>query len=248
MGTAIIDSPLQAEPVRGPVYLAFSTPRRAAGAAGLPAAAGGPAHRRHGRIDPTGVRNTFPANPDLPLRSFTLAIDGGSGGLLQLGQDLCGPTTADRDQGQADLALRQACREFKQELVDAGLRPAARTCSAVKRGKFFTRGRRAALGRARGPAITSAPPGAARRAWCAASARRAIHAGGRQDRRQDDPKGTRREGPSRCRALGVSRSSGAAWLPSASSPRKVTVRFEAGRARGPLRFGSSATRLASQAS
>ena len=176
VGTAIIDSPLQAEPVRGPVYFAFSTP---AVLPGLLVYLPPPVDLR---IDATvestqtGVRNTFPANPDLPLRSFTLAIDGGSGGLLQLGQDLCAPKTPTAI-GVKLTSHSGVVREFKQDLSTPGCDPLANV-RVVKRGKFFTVA--AVLRSARGgPAITSArlvlPKGLV-------SGKRSprIHAGGRK--------------------------------------------------------------------
>ena len=78
VGTAIIDSPLQAEPVRGPVYLALNTP---AVLPGLMVMLPPPVDLRIDGVTEVGsfgTRNVFPANPDLPLRSFTLQFQGGA--------------------------------------------------------------------------------------------------------------------------------------------------------------------------
>jgi hypothetical protein len=41
------------------------------------------------RLTSNGIETTFEGSPDLPLASFTLAFDGGPGGLLTNGRDLC---------------------------------------------------------------------------------------------------------------------------------------------------------------
>jgi hypothetical protein len=89
VGTAIIDSPLQAEPVRGPVYLALNTP---AVLPGLMVMLPPPVDLRIDGVTEVGsfgTRNVLPSNPDLPLRTFTLKFGGGSNGALQLTKDLC---------------------------------------------------------------------------------------------------------------------------------------------------------------
>ena len=125
MGTAIIDSPLQAEPVRGPVYLAFNTP---APLPGLMVVLPPPVDLRIDAVVETGafgVRNVFPTNPDLPLRSFTLEFFGGPDGILQLTEDLCGPRTPTSITAKLTSHSGKVS-EFQQELVTPGCDPRAR--------------------------------------------------------------------------------------------------------------------------
>jgi hypothetical protein len=136
VGTAIIDSPLQAEPVRGPVYLAYNTPSPLPG---LIVTLPPPVDLRiDGVVEqtPSGLRNTFPANPDLPLRSFTLAFDGGPNGVLRLSRDLCARTTP------TAMAVKLTShsgkvREFSQELATPGCDPRAQV-KLTKRRRGYT--------------------------------------------------------------------------------------------------------------
>jgi hypothetical protein len=153
VGTATIDSPLQAAPVRGPVYIAFNTP---AALPGLLILLPAPVSvRLDGAVDsgPFGTRNTFASNPDLPVRSFTLAFEGGRpDALLTLVQDLC----AERTDTTMDVKLtahngKQV--QFEQKLATPGCDPRAKV--SIRR-----RGLRASLvARLRaareGPGITS---------------------------------------------------------------------------------------------
>jgi hypothetical protein len=153
VGTAIIDSPLQAAPLSGPVYLAFNS---AAALPGLIIELPPPVDLRiDGFIDlvPTGLRNTFPSNPDLPLRSFTLEFDGGPNGALKLARDLCAPDTP----VDLDVTLTShsgKTRQFKQELATPGCDPLV-AVRLTKQRRGFTL---AAVLRAprRGPALTAA--------------------------------------------------------------------------------------------
>jgi hypothetical protein len=126
VGTAIIDSPLQPQPVRGPVYLAYNSSNQLPGlVVMLPPPVG---VRLDGLVDLTteGARNTFPSNPDLPVRSFTLSIDGDrSDGLLQLSRDLCDPRT-DRTMEVRLVAHNGKVSSFSQELATPGCDPTAK--------------------------------------------------------------------------------------------------------------------------
>ena len=95
--------------MRGPVYIAFNTPHALPGLmVMLPPPVG---VRLDGVAEPTptGLKNTFASNPDLPVRSFTIALDGGPEGLLALSKDLCDEGT-DATMGVTGVALRQAGR------------------------------------------------------------------------------------------------------------------------------------------
>jgi hypothetical protein len=153
VGTAIIDSPLQAEPVSGPVYLAYNTP---AALPGLIINLPPPVDLRiDGVVEVTaaGLRNTFPSNPDLPLRSFTLEFGGGPTGPLRLAKDLCDPATP----VEMDVNLTAhsgKARQFKQELATPGCDPLASVKITKKRRTFtMTAVLKAAR---RGPDITAA--------------------------------------------------------------------------------------------
>jgi hypothetical protein len=136
VGTAIIDSPLQAEPVSGPVYVAYNTP---AALPGLIVVLPPPVDLRiDGVIESTanGLRNVFASNPDLPLRSFTLAFGGGPTGPLQLASDLCAPSTP------TAMAVKLTShsgktRQFNQELATPGCDPLARV-KLTKHKRHFT--------------------------------------------------------------------------------------------------------------
>jgi hypothetical protein len=155
LGTAIIDSPLQASPVRGPVYLAYNSPAQLPG---LIVLLPPPVDLRIDGIAEigTGLRNIFPTNPDLPLRSFTLEFPGGSNGLLQLVRDLCDVTT------QTAIGVKLTShaghvREFTQELATPGCDPRARV-RLVKARRSFTLTALLQAAR-RGPDIRSAKVG-----------------------------------------------------------------------------------------
>jgi hypothetical protein len=138
VGTAIIDSPLQAAPVRGPVYFAYNSDNPLPGLVViLPAPVG---VRLDGLVDltPAGSRNTFASNPDLPVRSFTLQIDGDTpSGLLKLGRDLCADDT-DRTMEVHLVAHNGKEASFSQELATPGCDPTAKV-------RIRRKGRRATL-------------------------------------------------------------------------------------------------------
>jgi hypothetical protein len=153
MGTAIIDSPLQAEPVRGSVYLAYNNPSQLPG---LIVVLPPPVDLRIDAVvesGATGLRNIFPTNPDLPLRSFTLAFGGGPNGIVQLSRDLCDVRTP------TAIAVKLTShsgrvREFQQELATPGCDPRARIrLVKARRGYTLTALLQAAR---RGPDIRSA--------------------------------------------------------------------------------------------
>jgi hypothetical protein len=135
IGTAIIDSPLQASPVRGPVYLGYNNPSQLPG---LIVVLPPPVDLRIDGLAEQGVglRNIFPTNPDLPLRSFTLAFGGGPNGVALLGRDLCDPRT------QTAIGVKLTShaghvREFRQELATPGCDPRARV-RLVRARRSFT--------------------------------------------------------------------------------------------------------------
>jgi hypothetical protein len=138
VGTAIIDSPLQPQPVRGPVYFAYNSDNPLPGLIViLPPPVG---VRLDGLVDqsPAGSRNTFASNPDLPVRSFTLSIDGDRpDGLLVLGRDLCAAST-DRTMEVKLVAHNGKEASFSQELATPGCDPTAKV--TIRR-----KGRRATL-------------------------------------------------------------------------------------------------------
>jgi hypothetical protein len=153
VGTAVIESPLQAKPVSGPVYLAYNT---AAALPGLMVVLPPPVGLRiDGTIESTasGLKNTFPSNPDLPLTSFTLAFGGGATGAVQLASDLCAPSTP------TALAVRLTAhngkvRTFTQELATPGCDPFA-TVKLTKHKRRYTLSAVLTAAR-RGPALTAA--------------------------------------------------------------------------------------------
>jgi hypothetical protein len=136
VGTAIIDSPLQAAPVRGPVYLAFNSN---AVLPGLMVILPPPVDLRIDGVTEVGsfgTRNVFPSNPDLPLRSFTLEFEGGRNGVLELTRDLC----ADRTPTEIAVRLTSHAgqvREFTQDLATPGCDPRANV-TLTKHGRRFT--------------------------------------------------------------------------------------------------------------
>jgi hypothetical protein len=153
VGTAIIDSPLQALPVQGPVYIAFNSDASLPGlVVMLPAPV---SVRLDGLVEPTteGTRNTFASNPDLPVRSFTLQLDGGSpDGALALAKDLC-DEASDRTMHVKLVAYNGKQTEFDQELATPGCDPRA-TVSIRRRGLKATLVARLKAA-AKGPRITS---------------------------------------------------------------------------------------------
>jgi hypothetical protein len=153
VGTAIVDSPLQAEPVRGPVYLALNTP---APLPGLIVILPPPVGVRADAVVETGsfgTKNIFPTNPDLPLRSFTLTFDGGPDSTLVLTKDLCDPKTDTAI--QVALTAHSGKRvEFKSQLATPGCDPRAKV-SIRRRGRKATLVARLTAAR-EGPSITAA--------------------------------------------------------------------------------------------
>jgi hypothetical protein len=152
VGTAIIDSPLQATPVRGPVYVAFNTANALPGLIVLlPAPV---SVRLDGLVEPIieGTRNTFASNPDLPVRSFTLAFDGGRpDAALVLTQDLCAEGT-DLTMSVKLVAHNGKQSAFEQELATPGCDPQAKV-SVRRRGKLATLVARVTAARG-GPGVT----------------------------------------------------------------------------------------------
>ena len=128
VGTAIIDSPLQPQPVRGPVYIAFNLDNPT-GLPGLIVILPPPVGvRLDGLVEPGtfGTKNTFASNPDLPVRSFTLQFDGGRpDAALTLNQDLCTPGT-DRTMEVHLVAHNGRELSFSQELATPACDPTAR--------------------------------------------------------------------------------------------------------------------------
>ena len=126
VGTAIIDSPLQPQPVRGPVYIAYNSDNQLPGlVVMLPPPVG---VRLDGLVDlsTAGSRNTFASNPDLPVRSFTLSIDGDrTDGLLNLAKNLCDDST-DRTMTVHLVAHNGKETTFEQELATPGCDPTAK--------------------------------------------------------------------------------------------------------------------------
>jgi hypothetical protein len=153
MGTAIIDSPLQAQPVRGPVYLAYNNP---SALPGLMVVLPPPVDLRlDAVIESTadGLRNVFPTNPDLPLRSFTLEFRGGPTGALMLAKDLCAASTPTAIKVKLTSHAGQV-REFGQDLATPGCDPRA-TVTLKKRRRGYTLAAVLEAAR-RGPDIQSA--------------------------------------------------------------------------------------------
>jgi hypothetical protein len=136
VGTAIIDSPLQPQPVRGPVYIAFNTDALFPGLLVLlPAPV---SVRLDGVVEPLpalGTQNTFASNPDLPVRSFTLEFEGGRpDALLTLQQDLCGLRT-DTSMSVRLVAHNGKVSQFDQELATPGCDPLAKVAIRRNRNK-----------------------------------------------------------------------------------------------------------------
>jgi hypothetical protein len=135
VATAIIDSPLQAEPVRGPVYIAFNS---AATLPGLMVVLPPPVDLRIDGVTEVGAfgtRNVFPSNPDLPLRSFTLEFEDGPNGILELTKDLC------RDGTPTEIGVKLTAHsgkvsEFTQDLATPGCDPRARATLTRHRRRY----------------------------------------------------------------------------------------------------------------
>lgn len=153
VGTATIDSPLQAQPVAGPVYLALNT---ASPLPGLIVVLPPPVDLRiDGQIETTakGLRNVFASNPDLPLRSFTLAFTGGPTGPVQLTANLCAPRTPTAVHVKLTSHSGKQ-REFDQELATPGCDPLA-SVKVTRHGRRFTMAAVLTAAR-RGPDLTAA--------------------------------------------------------------------------------------------
>ena len=152
VGTATIDSPLQTTPVKGPVYIAFNTP---AALPGLLILLPAPVSvRLDGAVDSGvfGTRNTFAANPDLPVRSFKLEFEGGRpDALLALVQDLCAEGS-DLTMSVKLTAYNGKESAFDQELATPGCDPRAKV-SVRRRGKLATLVARVTAARG-GPGVT----------------------------------------------------------------------------------------------
>jgi hypothetical protein len=153
VGTAVIQSPLQAAPVSGPVYLAYNT---SAVLPGLMIVLPPPVGLRiDGTIETTatGIKNTFPSNPDLPLTSFELRFGGGPTGPVELGANLCAPSTATAVAVKLT-AHNGKVSQFKQELATPGCDPLA-TLKLIRLGRRYRLA--AVLTAARkGPSLTAA--------------------------------------------------------------------------------------------
>ena len=152
VGTAIIDSPLQAVPVRGPVYIAYNT---SAALPGLIVMLPPPVSvRLDGAVDllVNKTQNTFASNPDLPVRTFTLSFDGGRpDSALVLTQDLCAEGT-DFTMRVKLVAHNGKESSFAQELATPGCDPRA-SVSVKRRGKLATLVARVSAARG-GPGVT----------------------------------------------------------------------------------------------
>jgi hypothetical protein len=153
IGTATADSPLQAQPVRGPVYLY----ERPGGLPGLLIEVPPPVGLRlAGETTQTaaGLTNIIDNSPDLPLRSFALQIDATEDlGLLRASRDLCAANTDTRATGVLTAHSGKQVR-FTTQFATPGCDPRASV-------RIRRRGRRAALAGTltaarEGPPITGA--------------------------------------------------------------------------------------------
>jgi hypothetical protein len=125
VGTAIIDSPLQPQPVRGPVYIALNTDSPVPGLLVLLPPPVGVRLDGVVGVGTFGTKNTFANNPDLPVRSFTLEFEGGRpDSILTLNQDLCAQGT-DRTIDVKLVAHNGKEASFSQELATPGCDPRA---------------------------------------------------------------------------------------------------------------------------
>ena len=151
IGTATIDSPLQPAPVNGPVYLAFTSDSPLPGLLVLlPPPVG---VRLDGSVDvgPNGLTNTFASNPDLPVRSFTLSLEGGPDAALKLFSDLCADGI-DRTMEANLVAYNGKVSSFSQELATPGCDPTAKV-TIRRNGRHATLVARMRAAQ-RGPGIT----------------------------------------------------------------------------------------------
>jgi hypothetical protein len=101
----------------------------------------------------TGLKNTFPSNPDLPLTSFKLEFGGGAAGAVQLASDLCAPSTP------TALAVKLTAhngkvRSFRKQLSTPGCDPFA-TIKVTRHKRRYTLSALLTAAR-RGPALTAA--------------------------------------------------------------------------------------------
>ena len=121
-----VDEAGQAQPVRGPVYLAFNTANPLPGLIViLPPPVG---VRLDGQVDPitAGTRNTFASNPDLPVRSFTLSFEGNRpDAALRLTQGLCIPGT-DLTMSVKLTAYNGKVSQFEDEELETAIERLAR--------------------------------------------------------------------------------------------------------------------------
>jgi hypothetical protein len=91
VGTATASSPLSPDALSGPVLM-VQDPGRVEPK--LAVRLDGPVSVSlvsTTRLTTKGIETTFEGSPDLPLASFTLSFDGGAGGLLTNGRNLCAP-------------------------------------------------------------------------------------------------------------------------------------------------------------
>ena len=117
VGTAIIDSPLQPQPVRGPVYIAFNTDAPLPGLVVILPAPVGVRLDSAIEISAAGIKNTFAGNPDLPVGLHARSRPGrGPGGALSLNRDLCDEDT-DRTMSVTLFAHNGKLVSFERELA-----------------------------------------------------------------------------------------------------------------------------------
>jgi len=153
VGTATIDSPLQARPVRGPTYIALNSASPIPGLILMLPPPVGLRLDANVTIDAAGVHNVFPSNPDLPVRSFRLDFNSGPGAPLKLGRDLCDPRTDTTI--HVDLLAHSGKRKrFSTQLATPGCDPVA-TASVRRRGRRAKLVARVTAAR-QGPSITRA--------------------------------------------------------------------------------------------
>jgi hypothetical protein len=76
-------------------------------------------------VGPSGVTNTFASNPDLPVRSFSLSLDGGPDAALKLFSNLCADGI-DRTMEARLVAYNGKEAVLSQELATPGCDPTAR--------------------------------------------------------------------------------------------------------------------------
>ena len=127
VGTAIIDSPLQARAGGGPGLPGLQQRRVAAGADRGAAAAGGPARRRPDRgAPPIGLRNIVRRRtPTCRCGASRCAFAGGAERPIRAVEGPVRAEGADGDRGRSSPPTRASVREFKQELATPGCDPIA---------------------------------------------------------------------------------------------------------------------------